>query len=54
MFSFILGLGIGAVVGALAFRNNAAKAGKIVEQAKLTLDADRAVARNILADLNKK
>lgn len=39
MISFLIGLAVGFVAGALVFRNNAAKAAKLEDKGKTILDA---------------
>ena len=51
---YLIAFAIGFVVGALTFRNNASRASKLLADTQATLEADKMVARNILADLNKK
>ena len=51
---YIVAFAIGFVVGALIYRNNTVRAQKFVDDAKVILEHDKMVARNILADLNKK
>lgn len=54
MIAFLIGLAIGFIGGALAFRNNAKKAEEILEDAQTTFEKDKAAARAMLDSIKNK
>ena len=54
MIAFLIGLIIGFIAGAFVFRNNAAKADKMLADTQATLDADKAKAKALLDALKNK